>query len=248
MDLGGQLVVAVGDPTPDANGNWQDTTPRVTLSITPGFVRWVNGNFELAQSGSVKLGVNGEFTIAGKFTIDAQNVTVEVKRDNGDTYLLLNGTITLPQLGGASVQMGDGGEGGGLKIDLSTGQWMLDGWRIVLPRFDFKAVSFDSLSIGFDRKSPTDFELLLAGGVEILDTDLQAKFDFEVKDGKFIIHDFGIAARGLSPGIAIGDTGAFITDLGVEGDNLDAGNKQIDVELAPSSAARSTSAARRWTW
>src|SRR5262249_32153379 len=134
LDVAGQVILAIGDTTPDASGNWKDDTARVSVSVTPGFLKYTTKDgFHVGKSGSVKFALNGQFKIKG-ITIAAQNLTVEV--DAGTQgFLLINGSVTLPDLRNVSVQLGDGSGAGGLKVDLNTGQFMLSGFQIVLPNF-----------------------------------------------------------------------------------------------------------------
>src|SRR5262249_20310035 len=83
----------------------------------------------------------------------------------------------------------------------------------------------------------SDWELLLAGTVEVLGEGISAKVDFEVKDGQLIFRDFGFAARGLNPGIPVFSTGAYLTDLGGEIANLGQGKFKIDAVIGGTSGS-----------
>ena len=225
------------------SGDWQDDTARVTVSVTPGFLEWTKDGFHLGQDGSVKLSLNGEFNIKG-FRIGAQNLTLEVQSQGSDGYLLINGTVTLPQLRGVTVQMGDGGEAGGLKIDLNTGQFTLDSWRHRAAHGSTSRRCRSTRSPSASARSRTnDCELLLAGTVEILGNGVQAKLDFEIKDGSSSSTTSASRSAASTPASPIGDTGAFLTDLGRRGGQHRPGQQgDRRRHRRPPSATRSRSA------
>src|SRR5262249_10820122 len=132
-----------------------------------------------------------------------------------DTVVEMSGTVILKNFRNAMVTLGDGGQAGGLTINLSTGRWELDGFRIVLPKF----LMFDAITLGWSYKDARDWDLLVAGGISLAGKDIQVKVQMGEKAGKFVIESFGLQVRGLNPGIALGDSGLFITDLGLEGEN-----------------------------
>src|SRR5262249_3704043 len=133
-----------------------------------------------------------------------------------DTVVEMSGTVILKNFRNAMVTLGDSGQAGALTINLSTGRWQLDGFRIVLPKF----LMFDAVTLGWSYKDARDWDLLVAGGISLAGKDIQVKIPTGEKAGKFVIESFGVQVRGLNPGIALGDSGLFITDLGLEGENL----------------------------
>jgi hypothetical protein len=234
LDVSGQVTLAIGDTT-NQQGEWSDDLTRLAVNVTPGFVRVTSNGVELVGTGSIKVNVSGDFKIKA-VTIGAQNLSITYSRvvdpDTGkpQDVLLLGGTATFTVATYQfAVQLGDGGNAGGLKIDLDTGQFELNSWRVVLPNFDLRVLQLHAVTIGFIQKAPNDYDVTVSGSVQILGTAFQAKVDVESKNGQAIFRSIGVSVRGLNPGIAVpGTEGAFITDFGFELDNSDTGNKTIE--------------------
>jgi hypothetical protein len=233
LDVSGQVTLAIGDTT-NQQGDWSDNLTRLAVNVTPGFVRITKDGVHLVGTGSVKVNVSGAFQV-GPVTIGAQNLSIMYSHVVGpdgkaQDVLLLSGTATFTvatyQL---AIQLGDGGNAGGLKVDVDTGQWQLDGWQVVLPSLNFRVVQLQGVTIGFTQKAPNDYDVNVAGSIGILGTAVQAKVDVESQNGHAIFRSIGVSLRGLNPGIAIpGTEGAFLTDLGFEVDQSDSGNKTIE--------------------
>src|SRR5262249_27462597 len=154
FDVAGNLMLSVGD-TKDANGNWRDGNSRVNIALSQGAVKLQDGQWKILDTPgtSLQVLVTGNFNI-GPVEFAADNLSVAVKTvpnpttGKAEAILEISGTVLLKNFRNAMVTLGDGGQAGGLKINLSTGQWELDGFRIVLPKF----LMFDAVTLGWSYK------------------------------------------------------------------------------------------------
>src|SRR5262249_226353 len=172
--------------------------------------------------------VSGNFKI-GPLQLEAQDLLLEFHGDRehpDQNFFLIGGTLTLPQLKNVSVTLGDGGNGDGLKVFTNTGPWQLDAFKLLIPVIHAGPIELDDVTIGFKVKDRADWDLLVGGTFVILKevrfegTRLTVKLDLGEMNGVFIVNGFGVDLRGLDPGFPILDTGAFITDIGLDAENL----------------------------
>src|SRR5262249_61581867 len=109
--------------------------------------------------------VSGPFPL-GPLQLEAQDLLLEFHgdRDHPDkNFFLIGGTVTLPQLKNVSVTLGDGGNGDGLKVFTNTGQWQLDGFKLLIPVIHAGPIELDDVTIGFKFKDRADWDLPVAG-------------------------------------------------------------------------------------
>src|SRR5262249_53687514 len=123
---------------------------------------------EFAGTG-IRFVISGTFSIFNVFTLEATNLLLDISANGaGDTVVRVNGTARFPQLGGLELTLGDGGEAGGLTVNQTTGDWSLNGWRIVLPSYSAGKFSIEGLTLGFNQGNQDgDFLLLVAGSVRL---------------------------------------------------------------------------------
>jgi hypothetical protein len=240
LDVAGNVTLAIGDQEADNNGEWKTGVSKVGVLVTAGFVKITENGFSIPGTGTIRFTVSGNFKL-GPLQVEAQNLIIELHADTLHPklgYFLIGGTLTLPQLKNVSVTLGDGGNGDGLKVFTSTGQWQLDGFKLLIPVIYAGPIELDDVTIGFTIKDKADWDLLVAGTFVILKegsfqgTRITVKLDLGEKNGVFIVNGFGVDLRGLSPGIPILDTGAFLTDIGLDAENLNDPSKlSIDAVL-----------------
>src|SRR5262249_35697781 len=152
--------------------------------------------------------ISGTFKI-GSFEIQAQNVMIAVHADQGIGTLQISGTVVIPLLGkNFTLELGDGGDGGGLTIDFLSGQWKLNGWKLVLPTIPIPgdAVTLENVTVGFSGNgnkagdAPSNWQLELAGTLRILGKAWSANLVLGEHQGVFFLSSLGAEARGLNPG------------------------------------------------
>lgn len=235
FSIGGKVTFAVGSTQADANGNWANTPSLITVIVTPGAFVLDDGafHFQLTDGAQIELVLNGRFGV-GPLNFVANGVTLNIAKPVGqDPVAQLSGEIVLPDLKNVTLSLGAGNGGSGLTIDLSTGAWHLDGWRIIIPKLSLVSMNLENLSIGFtgggsstDPTNTKNWDLNISGTLRLMKyakspgMAITVHLDFGEVNGKFEIASIGAQVRGLNPGIAIGDTGGFATDLGLELDNL----------------------------
>lgn len=239
IDVTGEIDLAVGDQTPDGNGNWPSTISLVGVQLSQGGVIVTEHGLMFPDVTDVKLTASGAFEI-GPLQLVAQNLVLDYHGEglnNSNNYFLIGGTITLPQLKGVSVTLGDGGDGDGLKIFTSTGHWQLDGFKLVIPEIVVGPVELDAVTIGFSEVDTQNWTLLVGGTIVLFKegtfqgTRITVKLELGEQDGNFIVEGFAVDLRGLDPGIPILDTGGFITDIGLDAENLDKSDFSIDAVI-----------------
>ena len=236
---GGDVTLGIGDPTADANGNWAKPPSLVGVKLTPG-VFVLDGDhthFDIKEGGQIEVQITAGFDV-GPLKFQANSLTLNlVWPAGGDLTLQISGEASLTNLksnNGLTVDLGGGNAGTGLTIDLQTGAWHLDGWRITFPTLNLSSAKLENVTIGFtgggSSPKPGDvdsWDLDLSGTLRLMNYGGSAgmavycKLDIGEVNGKFVVHSLGASVSGLNPGIAIGDTGGFATDIGVEVDNLD---------------------------
>src|SRR5262249_17535776 len=100
LDIAGDVTLAVGDQTPDGNGEWKAGVSKVDAHLTTGFVRANENGIFFPGDGSLTVTVSGNFRI-GPLQIEAQDLTLAFHGDHSDpskSFFLIGGTLTLPQL------------------------------------------------------------------------------------------------------------------------------------------------------
>ncbi|MHC5539087.1 autotransporter outer membrane beta-barrel domain-containing protein, partial [Singulisphaera rosea] len=242
IQVTGNASLAVGDQTPDSNGKWSSGVSLVGVALTQGGVIITDQGLTFPDNTDVRLTASGTFQI-GPLQLAAQNLVLRYHKgggDGSDDYFLIGGTVTLPQLKGVSVTLGEGGDGDGLKVFTKTGHWELDGFKLVIPEIVVGPIELDDVTIGFSEKSAQDWDLLVGGTIVLLKegsfqgTRITVKLELGEEAGNFIVQGFAVDLRGLDPGIPILDTGGFITDIGLDAENLNKSNVSIDAVLGAS--------------
>ncbi|MDW5265931.1 MULTISPECIES: SdrD B-like domain-containing protein [Acidobacteriaceae] len=230
--IGGALTVAIGDSTPDANGNWQSTVDAITLAASTGVELSENGAKFLP--GRYELDVNGPFKILGMLNVTAQSLKFiyqsAIQATNTDEQILLSGGVALPDLRNASIQFGNDGASGGLEVDITTGTWQIDGWRITVPSFSAAQLfQLKNFVLGFskttDANGNADYTIQAGGQVQLLSGSsagltVGVQVTFEVDDGKLKIDDIGASLRNMNPGLPVPPVDGFLTDVAFDVDGI----------------------------
>src|SRR5262249_34049140 len=138
---------------------------------------------------------------------------------------------------------------GGLSVNTATGDWALDGWRIVLPSFGSGKFSIEGLTLGFSKGSQAgDWLLLVAGSVRPFGgTEVMVRLGPGPQAGVFIIESFGVQARGLVPGIPLGTSGINVSDLGLDVQNINRGNLSAGLLLGATFGRKITVAGQQYS-
>ena len=240
LDLGGSVILAVGDSTPDANGDWKTQPATITVATSADVIQWDRDAIHLNEAPGldVKLAINGTFKVGGEIDFQANNLFAEfsIPLDGSDPFVEISGGISLPQLGGAGISLGSG-DGTGLRIDTKTHKFQLDGFKLKLPTLGTSGFKVQGVTIAFslgdsDGSSASEnWDLGVTGTLVLGGTSVSIELDLGEKDGKFVVNSIGAQVRGLSPGIALGSTGGFLTDIGLKLDNINTGNRSGTILL-----------------
>jgi len=231
--FGGAMTLAIGDSTPDANGNWKSTVDTLTLAVSPDAIELDGGGVKFLP-GRYEIDINGPFKIAGKLNVVAQSLKLIYQSANPvtqtDEQILLSGGVVLPDLNNARIQFGNDGASGGLEIDVTDGSWKLNGFRIAVPKIGISALlQAQNLLIGFSRtidsSGNTDYEIQAGVQIQILKgktggCNLGAHVTFDVDAGKLKIVDVGIAARNMNPGLPVLPIDGSLTDFAADVDGI----------------------------
>lgn len=232
--VGGQATLAVGDATPDDNGGWKTQPSLITIEVTPGVMVWDDSgfHFQIQQGARLEVDITGSFNVK-VLNFRANGVTFILDWTGADLMILLSGQVILTSLKNTSLTLGGGNGGSGLSIDTDTGAWHLDGWRITFPTLNLTSIKLENVTIGFtgggSSTNPANVEnwdLDVSGILRLMKygsssgMPIYVKLDFGEVNGQFVVHSLGASVTGLNPGIPIGDTGGFATDIGAEADNL----------------------------
>ncbi len=236
--FGGKFSVAIGDPTPDANGNWKPGISTISVAVTPDLVKITSMGVHFSGTGSFALQVNGSFAIKygenGEFPIIARDlyfkVTLADPAQGTHGSVVLSGGIILPELRNASIELGVDGSSGGLYVDTQTGKWQLNGWRIAIPSLLAGPFLIQNFVLGFtgsssrtDPDSSTDFIVQGSGQMKLFEKGglvIGVNFKLGREAGKFVVQDIGAAIRNLNPGLPIPATEAFLTDIAFDIDGI----------------------------
>ncbi len=230
--VGGAITLAIGDSTPDAQGNWKaDDIDAITFSATPG--GGTQGGIEISPHGArflpgrYELDVNGPFKVKGELTVVAQSLKgVYQSADpvtQTDEKFLLSGGVAFPDFCNARIQLGYDGASGGLEVDVTKGTWKLDGWRFSISRIAAgPLLEVQNVVVGFgltmDAHGNYDYKIQAGGQVQILqgkaggcNVGVYLNFDFDKYHLK--VTDIGASLRRMNPGILMPPVDGALTDI-----------------------------------
>lgn len=180
--------------------------------------------------------VNGEIDLPGGLDIDPQSLKIGFgdrpdpnNAQKTQRVVTVSGGVTLPKLWNATVSFNDGVNPGLLIVD---GAVELDGFQFSIDRTTIGGgIGLLAFSLDFQRlNNGADWDLKLAGKV-VLPGGIELDASIELKDGVPIELGVEYKATGSDPGIPVGDTGLFITDAGLQLDNLYSSELIVEGEI-----------------
>jgi pimeloyl-ACP methyl ester carboxylesterase len=201
--MSGDLFLSTGGASPTLN--------RLTASLgnasSPGLVI-VNGELE-----SMNIAVSGSFNLFG-VTLTAESLSVQYSRSTGILQLQGGVAVQLSNIIRGSVSLPNGG----IVINTQTGQVEVNGLRL---EFDVQLGAFriDDLFVEYTRSTNGQISIS-AGGVVTLPGGIAIGGQFSIANGRFSSVSLTYDA-GSSLGIALGNTGLYLTKLGGSLRNLD---------------------------
>ena len=199
----GDIFLSTGGASPTLNG----LTATLGNAASPGLVI-VNGELE-----SMNIAVSGSFNLFG-VTLTAESLSVQYSRSTGIVQLQGGVAVQLSNIIRGSVSLPNGG----IVINTQTGQVEVHGLRL---EFDVRLGAFriDDLFVEYTRSAAGQISIA-AGGVVTLPGGMAIGGQFSIVNGRFSSVALSYDA-GSSLGIALGNSGLYLTKLGGSLQNLD---------------------------
>lgn len=186
------------------------------LILPPPGLIITDGEFSLP--GNFGFTLNGNFGIKD-FQFQFNNLLINHSRSANNTggfddLWTVTGGATLSSFFNVSVNL----TGGGLII--RNGKWDIEGIQIHAANLTAGGFGLQDFFLQYD-KTPDgkDYEVKVSATLALGLINVGAAFD--IKDGHVSSIAADFKAIGEDPGLPVGDTGLFITELGFEVDNLD---------------------------
>jgi pimeloyl-ACP methyl ester carboxylesterase len=201
--MSGDLFLSTGGASPTLSG----LTASLGNAASPGLVI-VNGQLE-----SMNIAVSGSFNLFG-VTLTAESLSVQYSRSTGILQLQGGVAVQLSNIIRGSVSLPNGG----IVINTQTGQVEIHGLRL---EFDVQLGAFriDDLFVEYTRSTSGQISIA-AGGVVTLPGGIAIGGQFSIVNGRFSSIALSYDA-GSSLGIALGNSGLYLTKLGGSLRNLD---------------------------
>ena len=175
--------------------------------------------------GGISFSISGELDAPGGLDLIARSLKIGFSDRTDPTdptktqrVVTVSGGVVLPKLWNATLSFNDGVNPGLVIVD---GSVELDGFQFSLNDISIGgAIGLKAISVDFQRQNNgADWDLKVAGKI-VLPGGIELDASIELKDGLPIELGVEYKAVGADPGIPVGDTGLFITDAGLQLDNL----------------------------
>jgi hypothetical protein len=235
--LTGDVHVKYFGPTPTASsyasfsGNLSVSFANFTATVIlpgQGFV-YKNGDWDFLGSG-IGFGLNGSLGIQGLGFAFNHLQVVYSRSTNAqgsvDEVWTFSGGVTLTTLWSTQVTLNDGTNPG---LRIVNGQWDLEGIQLHISNINFGVFAINNLMVDYEKTNGgQDYEIKAAGTFTIA-AMLQVGFTLDFIDGHPDTLGVDFKAVGEDPGLPVGDTGLFISEIGFQVDHMD-NPQQLEVE------------------
>ena len=206
----GSLSVSVGQPGSTSSSSNQNITAMMGTQSNPGLILAVNGATTTVQQ--INMSISGSFNISG-FGFTITNAGLNYTNTSGSTSYAIFGTFTLSNVFTATVQLGTGSTNPGIVI--ANGNFYLEAFAFSLDNVPIGAFTLNYLNISY-----TSAGNIWSGAAKVtFPTGFALGASMTFDNG--VLADIGISYdAGSSSGIAIGDSGMFITEMSANLQNL----------------------------
>jgi hypothetical protein len=187
-----------------------------------------NGDWDL--TGGINIGLNGGFSIRG-FGFAFDNLQVgysEPKHPQGgvDQVWTFSGGVKLNTLWSVEVTLNDGTNPG---LRIVNGHWDLQGIQLHVSNVNFGVFAINNLLVNYEKTNGGQDYQIKALGTFTIAAMLQVGFTLDFIDGRPDTLGVDFKAVGEDPGLPVGDTGLFISEIGFQVAHMD-NPQQLEVE------------------
>ena len=206
----GSLSVVVGQPGSTSSSSDETISANLGTQADPGMILTVSGSNTTVQQ--INMVIDGSFSISG-FGFAITDAGLDYTNTSGSTSYSIFGTFTLNSVFTATVQLGTGSTNPGIVI--TNGNFYLENFAFSLDNVPIGAFTLNYLNISY-----TSTGNVWSGSAQVtFPTGFALGASMTFDNGA--LADIGISySAGTSSGIAIADTGMFITGMSAELENL----------------------------